>query len=229
MSFMQKPQFTHSMKTFLQPLVSLACVLSLVLNMTSCTETNRELPYLGRHDEANGKTVYHQIPEFKFTNQDSVTVTHEDFKDKIYVADFFFISCPTICPVMKTQMLRVYDEFKDNPEVGILSHTIDPRHDSVSVLKAYREQLGITGETWQFVTGDQEEIYEIGEKQYMVTAKEDPTAIEEGGFIHSGAFILVDKNRHIRGVYDGTVEEEVTQLIKDMKLLLSKEKTSEDE
>lgn len=191
--------------------------------LQSCTETNRELPYLGFHDEVDGKTVYHQIPDFSFINQDSVAITQQDFKDKIYVADFFFISCPTICPVMKKQMIRVYEEFKDNPEVGILSHTIDPRHDSVSVLKEYRDQLGVTGNTWQFVTGDQDAIYEIGEKQYMVTAQEDSTAIEEGGFIHSGAFVLVDKNRNVRGVYDGTVEKEVTQLIKDMKLLLRKE------
>ncbi len=201
------------------------CLLILYLAVSifiqGCTETSRELPYLGQHDEIAGETVYHQIPKFAFTNQDSVKITQENFANKIYVADFFFTSCPTICPVMKTQMLRVYEEFKNNPEVGILSHTIDPRHDSVSVLKVYREQLGVTGDTWQFVTGEQDKIYEIGEKQYMVTAQEDSTAVAEGGFIHSGAFILVDKNRHIRGMYDGTVEDEVTKLINDMKLLLS--------
>lgn len=202
-------------------ITSLFCLIVLAISLQNCTQTNRELPFLGQHEEIDGKTIYHQIPDFAFTNQDSVTITQADFKDKIYVADFFFISCPTICPVMKKQMIRVYEEFKDSPEVGILSHTIDPRHDSVSVLKDYRDQLGITGDTWQFVTGEQEAIYEIGEKQYMVTAQEDSTAIDEGGFIHSGAFILVDKNRHIRGVYDGTVEKDVTQLIKDIKLLLS--------
>lgn len=196
-------------------------LLSFVFILNSCTETNRELPFLGQHDEVDGKTVYHQIPEFTFTNQDSVTVTEADFSDKIYVADFFFTSCPTICPVMKTQMLRVYEKFKDNPNVAILSHTIDPRHDSVSVLHDYRERLGVSGNTWQFVTGKQDDIYTIGEKFYMVTAQEDSTAIEEGGFLHSGAFVLVDKNRNIRGVYDGTVEDEVSQLMKDMELLLS--------
>lgn len=201
--------------------ISLTFGLVSLIFIQGCTETNRELPYLGQHDEVDGKTVYHQIPEFSFTNQDSATITQENFTDKIYVADFFFTSCPTICPVMKKQMIRVYEEFGENPEVGILSHTIDPRHDSVSVLKEYREQLGVKGNMWQFVTGDQDAIYEIGEKQYMVTAQEDSTAIDEGGFIHSGAFVLVDKNRNIRGVYDGTVEDEVTQLIKDMKLLLS--------
>lgn len=213
---------TTNMNKYLKTCFLVLCLLVSIF-IQSCIDTNRELPYLGQHDEIAGETVYHQIPEFTFTNQDSVSITQEDFANKIYVADFFFTSCPTICPVMKTQMLRVYEEFKNNPEVGILSHTIDPRHDSVSVLKVYREQLGVTGDTWQFVTGDQDKIYEIGEKQYMVTAQEDSTAVAEGGFIHSGAFILVDKNRHIRGMYDGTVEAEVTQLIKDMKLLLSKE------
>jgi protein SCO1/2 len=188
---------------------SVICLTALVLSLQSCTETNRELPYLGRHSEVDGKKVYHQIPEFIFTNQDSVTVTQDDFKDKIYVADFFFTACPTICPVMKTQMLRVYEKFKDNPSIGILYD--------------YRERLGVSGNTWQFVTGKQDEIYDIGEKFYMVTAQEDSTAIAEGGFLHSGAFVLVDKNRHIRGVYDGTVKDEVSQLMKDMELLLSKE------
>jgi protein SCO1/2 len=199
------------------------CLTTFVFSLQSCTETNRELPYLGQHDEIDGKKIYHQIPEFTFTNQDSITVTQDDFKDKVYVADFFFTSCPTICPVMKTQMLRVYKKFRNNPGIGILSHTIDPRHDSVNVLHDYRERLGVSGNTWQFVTGKQDDIYNIGEKFYMVTAQEDSTAVAEGGFLHSGAFVLVDKNRHIRGVYDGTVEDEVSQLMKDIELLLSKE------
>lgn len=196
----------------------------LLLFAISCTETNRTLPILGERDVVNGDTVYHAIPDFKFVNQDSVEITQADFKDKIYVADFFFTSCPTICPLMKTQMLRVYEKFKDSPSVGILSHTIDPRHDSVSVLKSYRKRLGVSGTTWQFVTGKQSDIYEIGEKSYMVTAQEDPTDAKNGGFIHSGAFILVDKNRNIRGVYDGTKEKEVSQLLVDMELLLSSDK-----
>jgi protein SCO1/2 len=93
----------------------------------------------------------------------------------------------------------------------------------VNVLHDYRERLGVSGNTWQFVTGKQDDIYNIGEKFYMVTAQEDSTAVAEGGFLHSGAFVLVDKNRHIRGVYDGTVEDEVSQLMKDIELLLSKE------
>lgn len=189
----------------------------------SCSESNHQLPILGPREVVNGDTVYHQIPNFSFVNQDSVPITQDFFKDKIYVADFFFTSCPTICPVMKTQMLRVYEKYKNNPKVGILSHTIDPRHDSVSVLKEYRSRLGVTGDTWQFVTGEQAKIYEIGEKSYMVTAQEDPAAIAEGGFIHSGAFLLIDSKRHIRGMYDGTKEDEVNKLMRDMDLLLKEE------
>jgi protein SCO1 len=193
------------------------------LAIWSCGDSNRKLPYIGQHDvNAKGDSVYHAIPDFKFVNQDGDTISQADFKNKIYIADFFFTSCPTICPVMKTQMLRIYEKFKDNSELGILSHTIDPRHDSVAVLKAYKEKLGVNTNQWQFVTGEQEKIYEIAQKSYMVSAMEDKEAVDEGGFVHSGAFVLVDKNRNIRGVYDGTKEKEVNRLIKDIELLLQK-------
>lgn len=198
-------------------------LLVLVTLVWSCGNSNRKLPYIGQHDvNEKGDSVYHAIPDFKFVNQDGDTLTQDDFKNKVYVTDFFFTSCPTICPVMKTQMLRVFDKFKDNPEFGILSHTIDPRHDSVSVLKAYKHKLGIDSKQWQFVTGEQDKIYEIAQKSYMVSAMEDKEAVDDGGFVHSGAFVLVDKNRNIRGVYDGTKEKEVNKLIKDIELLLQK-------
>jgi protein SCO1/2 len=193
------------------------------LAIWSCGDANRKLPYIGQHDvNEKGDSVHHTIPDFKFVNQDGDTLTQEAFKGKIYIADFFFTSCPTICPVMKTQMLRIYEKFKDHPELGILSHTIDPRHDSVAVLKAYKEKLGVNTNQWQFVTGEQEKIYEIAQKSYMVSAMEDKEAVDEGGFVHSGAFVLVDKNKNIRGVYDGTKEKEVNRLIKDIELLLQK-------
>jgi len=191
---------------------------------TSC-ET-KKLPYLGEPDivkkVVNGKeteeTVYPTIPDFSFTNQDKQTVTQADFKNKIYVADFFFVTCPTICPIMKKNMLTVYKEFKDNPDVKILSHTIDPEHDNPDVLKQYAKDLGVTGATWQFVTGDREKIYDIGQKHYMVSAMEDSS--QAGGYIHSGAFVLIDKDRHIRGMYDGTTEEGTAKLKEDLKILL---------
>ena len=185
----------------------------------SCENTPRKLPILGERDFVNGDSVYHTIPDFKFINQDGAEVTNKTFEGKIYVSDFFFTTCPTICPVMKKQMLRVYEKYKENLQVGILSHTIDPRHDSVQVLREYATRLGINNPMWQFVTGEKDKIYEIGEKAYYVTAGEDSTAA--GGIIHSGAFILVDKKRRVRGLYDGTKEEDVTKLLKDMEVLLN--------
>ena len=188
----------------------------------SCQPTNQEpLPILGRSTVSlQGDTLLHTIGDYSFVNQDSLQVTPETFKDKIYVADFFFTSCPTICPTMKTQMLRIYDKYQDNGQVGILSHSIDPTHDTVAVLKDYSQRLGIeNSDTWHFVTGKKEDIFRVGQTDYMVTAGEDEAA--PGGFIHSGAFLLVDKQRHIRGVYDGTVTEDVDKLMKDMDRLLN--------
>lgn len=196
--------------------------------VAGCSESKRELPILGQKDTkvkmVDGKevidTIYHQIPDFEFLNQDSVLISQKNFAGKIYIADFFFTTCPTICPKMKTQMLRIYDKYKDNPKVAILSHTIDPRHDTPGVLKEFSKNLGISGSQWQFVTGDKAKIYELGQKSYMVTATEDNT--QPGGIVHSGAFILVDENRHIRGIYDGTLPEKVDMLMKDIDLLLDK-------
>ncbi len=179
----------------------------------------KELPILGRH-EYGEDTVYHQIDEFKFVNQDSNWVTQETVAGKVYVADFFFTSCPTICPIMKTQMLRVYERIQDDKNVLILSHTIDPKHDTVAVLKEFAERLGVSSEKWHFLTGKKEDIYKIGQTSYMVSAVEDPT--EPGGFIHSGAFILVDDQRRVRGIYDGTKPDQVDRLMRDLDLLLKK-------
>lgn len=188
---------------------------------------NAEFPILGRKQYVekivDGKkvtdTLDHTIPDYKLVNQDSNWVTPETFEGKVYVADFFFTSCPTICPTMKKEMLRVYDAYKENDEVGIISHTIDPEYDTVALLKDFAEKLDVEAPKWNFVTGEKEEIYELGQKGYMVTAMEDEN--EEGGYLHSGAFVLVDKERKIRGVYDGTRSEEVDKLITDIDLLLA--------
>lgn len=200
--------------------------LLLITMVASCSGRKESLPILGRKEIKNvtfeGKiqadTIYHTIRDYSFINQYGEKVTPETFGNKVYVADFFFTTCPTICPIMKTQMLRVYEKFKDNPEFGILSHTLDPKHDSVSVLYNFSDRLGVTGDTWHFVTGDMDEIYDIGQNSYMVTAREDPD--EPGGILHSGAFLLVDKDRRIRGIYDGTKVDKVDQLMRDIEILL---------
>lgn len=199
----------------------------LLLMVIGCSSPkNDKLPILGRKSiqekTVNGTvkfdTVYHRINDFTFTNQDSMKVSNNTFKDKIYVADFFFTTCPTICPIMKTQMLRVYEHFKNNDRIMFLSHTIDPDYDTVALLHDFAERLGVSSKKWHFVTGPKEYIYEIGQNSYMVTAMEDDN--EPGGYLHSGAFILVDADRHIRGLYDGTKEDQVDRLISDIPKLL---------
>ena len=191
-------------------LLGIGCVIFLV----SCGEnkapeniTPQDLPVLG-----NGP-----IPSFGFINQNGDTVTEKNVDGKIYVADFFFTTCPTICPKMKNEMLRVQEAYQNDERVMILSHTIDPEHDTKQVLKEFADRLEIKGNQWQFLTGDKDSIYSMAER-YMISAVEDPSA--PGGFVHSGAFILVDGQRQIRGYYNGTSPQSVDSMIIDMKGLL---------
>ena len=201
-----------------QKRIPLSKIVFVFLVVLGCQQ-EKKLPFLGPKEVGKqGDTLYHKIPDFKFLNQDSLWVSQKDMAGKIYVADFFFTTCPTICPTMKTQLLRIFDKFAEDDRVRILSHTIDPEYDGVRVLKEYAKKLNINSPRWNLVTGKKTDIYRLGEKSYMVTAQED--ANEEGGFVHSGAFILVDQNRHVRGIYDGTKEEDVNHLIEDMTLLL---------
>jgi protein SCO1 len=193
----------------------LICVLTIVF---SCIEKKQErLPVFGERSVEGRDTVYHKIADFKFLNQDSAIVTNETFGNKIYVADFFFTSCRTICPIMKTQMLRVYDSIKNDPQILILSHTIDPEYDTVGLLHDFADRLGVKSSKWHFVTGEKDSIYNIAQKSYFATAMEDKT--DPDGFIHSGAFLLIDKERRIRGKYDGTKEEDVNRLLGDIERL----------
>lgn len=203
------------------PGYSLCAVVILLLSSSlfvACdSKTEKPLPIFGERDVQGSDTIYHTIANFKFVDQDSTEVTNDTFKDKIYVADFFFTSCRTICPKMKTQMLRVYDSIENDPEVLLLSHTIDPEYDTVGLLKDFAQRLGVESQKWHFVTGEKEEIYKIAQTSYFATALEDKS--EPDGFIHSGAFLLIDKHQRIRGKYDGTVEEDVNQLLEDIQKL----------
>ncbi|WP_370089919.1 SCO family protein [Ekhidna sp.] len=180
--------------------------------------SSEKLPFLGNTIYEENDTIYHTVQDFQLVDQDSSIVTNETFANQIYVADFFFTSCPTICPTMKAQMLRVYEKFETNDQVAILSHTIDPNYDTVALLRDYAERLGVRSDKWKFVTGDQDYIYDLAEKSYISLADEDGNA--PGGFVHSGAFLLVDKDRRIRGFYDGTVPEQVDVLMNDIEKLL---------
>ena len=201
-----------------QKRIQLSKIVFVFLVVLGCQQ-EKKLPFLGPKEIGKqGDTLYHKIPDFKFLNQDSLWISDKDMAGKIYVADFFFTTCPTICPKMKTQLLRIYDKFAEDDRIRILSHTIDPEFDGVRVLKDYAKKLNITSPRWNLLTGKKSDIYRLGEKSYMVTAQED--ANEDGGFVHSGAFILVDQNRHVRGIYDGTKEEDVNHLIEDIGVLL---------
>ena len=185
--------------------------------LVSCGQREKELPIFGQREVAGTDTIYHTIAPFRFIDQDSVEVNKSTFEGNIYVADFFFTSCRTICPIMKTQMLRVYELTAAMPDVLLLSHTIDPEYDTVALLRDFANRLGVESKKWHFVTGSKDSIYKIAQTSYFATAMEDKT--EPDGFIHSGAFLLIDKQARIRGKYDGTKEEDVNRLIADIKRL----------
>ena len=191
----------------------------------------KKLPIYGEREVAITKdkdgnqkidTIYQTIPNFSFLNQDSTVITQDAFKDKIYVADFFFTSCTTICPTMHRNLKAVYEDFKNNPDVMFISHTIDFKYDKPSVLKKYAEKLGVNTNKWEFVYGSKEEVYSIAEKNYLTVVEEDSTARD--GYIHQGWLVLIDKQKRMRGAYDGTKTEQVEQLKKDMATLLAEEK-----
>ncbi|SMG28323.1 SCO family protein [Sphingobacterium psychroaquaticum] len=188
-------------------------------------KADKKLPYIGEPDIeekiVDGKTItdtiYHRIPSFSFLNQDSVLLTEKAFDNKVYIANFFFTHCPSICPTMQRNLLKVYEKYKGDDRVSFLSHSIDFKFDSPSVLKAYAQKLGVTNEQWQFVTGSKKDIYGLAD-QYLVYTREDASV--PGGYDHQGYLVLVDKDKHIRGAYDGTNEEQVAQLFTDLEILL---------
>lgn len=161
----------------------------------------------------------HRVGDFNLTDQDGNTVTPNNFKDKIYVTDFFFVTCPTICPKMTDQMLRVYEEFKDNDAILLLSHTVMPEEDSVPVLKEYADKIEVNSNKWKFVTGDKKQIYDLARKTYFAAVTEGDGGVED--FIHTENFVLVDKEKRLRGFYDGTSKKDVDRLINDIYTLIS--------
>lgn len=166
----------------------------------------------------SGDTLYPGYDKFSLLNQDSLLVTEKLVKGKVSVADFFFCSCPSICPRMKTQMLRVYEKYKQNEKVKLISFSIDPQRDSVQRLKTYSQKLGVPdSRIWHFLTGEKELIYKMAER-LMIYASPDEDA--PGGYAHNGKFVLIDANGKIRGYYEGTDEKNVTQLLSDMDILL---------
>lgn len=186
-------------------------------------ETNFiRLPYFGERELAsNGKdTIYHSVKPFSFINQEGKVITDKDYEGKIYVADYFFTTCKSICPKMATELLRVQEKFEYTKGiVQILSHTVNPENDSVPVLKAYADMIHAKTDMWNFVTGDKKQLYDMARESYMVNAMEGDGGPDD--FIHSELFILVDKEKHIRGIYDGTDIKAVNDLLDDIKVLIA--------
>ena len=199
-------------------------ILIVLFLTTACGK--KQLPIMGERaidiKMVDGKevvdTVYKSVPDFSLTSQDGKIIDQNTINGKIYVADFFFVTCPTICPRMKKNLLTIYNAYKGNPNILFLSHTIDPDHDSVSVLKDFAERLGADSKQWLFLTGNRDSIYELATHGYYATALPDST--EPGGYVHSGGLILVDKHRRVRGIYDGTSAKDAEVLIKDIVILL---------
>ena len=213
-------------------MIKYICFTFLLICLFSCKEKKQSESRVARlpfYNEATFKPnwipekdksldAFHQISSFNFLNQDGKTITNQTFKDKIYVADFFFTSCYGICPKMASNMKIVQEEFLNDDEVLLISHSVTPDKDSVSVLREYALNKGVVSNKWHLVTGLQNEIYKLGRKDYFV---EEDLGIDKdkNDFLHTENFVLIDKNRHIRGIYNGLNKTSVNQLIKDIHTL----------
>ncbi len=164
---------------------------------------------------------YHTIADFSFTNQNGKTITQKDYEGKIYVADFFFTTCGSICPIMTTNMVDVQKAFRNNPKVMLLSHTVFPEIDSVPVLKKYAIKKGVDDRKWNLVTGDKKDIYTMARKSYLAVKLGKPSELYD--MVHTENFVLVDSKRRVRGFYDGTKKEEIHRLIDDIKSLCNED------
>jgi protein SCO1/2 len=165
---------------------------------------------------------YHTIADFSFVNQNGKTITQHDYEGKIYVVDFFFTTCGSICPKMTTNMVDVQKAILNNPKVMLLSHTVFPETDSVPALKAYAQKYGVLDAKWNLVTGDKKEIYTMARKSYLAVKLGKPEQLYD--MVHTENFILVDQKKRVRGFYDGTNKEDIKKLIEDINWLSSLEK-----
>jgi protein SCO1/2 len=211
----------------------LICFLTVLVGFVSCktnTQKKHVLPFIGNYDVeyklVNGveisDTIYPKIPEFSFTNEQGEKVTSNQLKGRIWIADFFFTSCQTICPLMTTNLKKLNlatSDLKDH--IQYISFSIDPETDTPKKLLRYKNHYGIKSNNWTFLTGDEEKTHLLGIENFQIFAGRDKES--QGGFAHSGAFTLVDKEGFVRGVYLGTEWKQVKQLEKDLRLLLKEE------
>lgn len=190
----------------------------------SCQDKKSDkLPYLGKETFVDSVVHHYKIPSFSLMTQDSTMIDNESMSPSIYVADFFFISCPSICPKVKKQMLRIYEKFEDEPKFKLISHTLDPKRDTIPRLKQYADNLEIDHDKWYFARTDQDTVMDLA-FSYFVNAFVDNEA--PGGFDHSGKIILVDQEGHVRGFCEGTEPDSVTRFMDDIEALLDEVKTN---
>lgn len=196
--------------------------LGLTLMTAACKPGDAaKLPVLGNPVTENGVTREHTIRPFQYLNQDSVNINNDSLSSGVYIADFFFTSCPSICPRVMKQMLRLHDEFKDVKGVRLVSFTLDPKRDTVGKLAVYAENIGVKSNKWLFLTGDKDFTLDLAD-DFFVAALEDPSA--PGGFDHSGKIILVDRKGRVRSFCEGTDPTTIPDFIKDVYTLLDEEK-----
>jgi protein SCO1/2 len=202
------------------------CIVVLLIAFNfACSEKHEEkpallLPVLGAKQPSNPEgtdTIYHKISKFSLTNQYKETINETTTANKIYVANFFFATCQSICPQMSTQISRLQEEFKNDNDFLVLSHSVNPIHDTAEVLLTYAGKYKAIKNKWHFLTGNKKTIYDLAKNDYLVNALEDDGTPE--GFLHSELFLLIDKQSRIRGMFDGTDSIEVNKLIEQIKLL----------
>tara|TARA_B100000242_G_scaffold290906_1_gene263157 strand:+ start:1744 stop:2373 length:630 start_codon:yes stop_codon:yes gene_type:complete len=200
----------------------------LVVFMSSCSQLiKKELPVFNPSDfdpklvDTSLRKVNqnHTVKDFNLTNQNGVKISSKDYENKVYVVDFFFTRCPSICPIMTDNMLLIQDEFINDDQIMLLSLSVTPEIDSVSVLKNYAIEKGINDSKWNITTGSKKHIYDLARKSYFAVVDQGDGDLQD--FIHTPNFILVDKKKQIRGIYDGTELNEVTRLIEDIHTLIN--------
>lgn len=211
-------------------IVLLIMVVGIAIGAYYMTPREEKLPVINPADveaemvapEILRKGYGHVVGSFTFLNQHGDTINQDFVKNKVYVAEYFFTTCGSICPIMNKQMKRVNDVYYDNPEVAILSFTVDPDVDTVEQMKRYADEHKIKGEHWQFLTGSKTDLYQLARQSYFVLKPAEAENLGDAGsdFIHTNNFVLVDKQSRIRGYYDGTNPEEVGKLIEDIGRLL---------
>lgn len=210
-------------------------LLLLLVNLFGCeqlqnklTDTNKsKVPYYNTPEftpiwtsDKNITDTLHVISKFYFINQNGDATNNETFKNKIYLTDFFFTRCPSICPKMTATMKAVYEYYKNNPQVFFLSHSVTPEMDSVAILKKYAVSKGVDNNQWHFVTGNKNDIYNIARKSYFVEQQQG-FSYDSTQFLHTENLILIDKKGHIRGLYNGTLPAEIPRIIEDINGLLN--------